>query len=53
MTPLSGQTYPAKCIAGTVLVKMLLCRHYPVLKGLSVVVVSQELAVSQTGYNKT
>ena len=32
-----------------VLVKMLLCRHYPMLKGLSYLGVSQDLAISQTG----
>ena len=33
-----------------VLVKMLLCRHYPMLKGLCFSGVSQDLAISQTGY---
>ena len=33
-----------------VLVKILLCRHYPMLKDLSLVGVSQDLAISQTGY---
>ena len=46
----SKETLP--CIAGAVPVKMLLCRHYPVLKGLSFVVVSQELDVSQTDKTK-
>ena len=50
MTSFSGEALPAQCIVHFVLVKMLLCRHYPMLKGLSFVDVSQELAVSQTGY---
>ena len=33
-----------------VLVKMLLCRHYPMLKDLCFSGVSQDLAISQTGY---
>ena len=33
-----------------VLVKLLLCRHYLMFKGLSFVGVSQGLGVSQTGY---
>jgi len=33
-----------------VLVKILLCRHYPMLKGLYFSGVSQDLAISQTGY---
>ena len=33
-----------------VLVKMLLCRHYPMLKVLCFLGVSQDLAISQTGY---
>ena len=33
-----------------VLVKMLLCRHYPMLKGLYFSGVSQDLAIPQTGY---
>ena len=33
-----------------VLVKILLCRHYPMLKGLCFSGVSQDLAMSQTGY---
>ena len=33
-----------------VLVKILLCRHYPMLKGLCFSGVSQYLAISQTGY---
>ena len=33
-----------------VLVKMLLCRHYPMLKCLCFSGVSQDLAISQTGY---
>ena len=33
-----------------VLVKMLLCRHYPMLKGLCFSGVSQYLAISQTGH---
>ena len=32
-----------------VLVNILLCRHYPMLKGLSVLGDSQDLALSQTG----
>ena len=33
-----------------VLVKILLCRHYPMLKGLCFSGVSQDLAISQNGY---
>ena len=33
-----------------VLVKIVLCRHYPMLKGLFFSGVSQDLAISQTGY---
>ena len=47
MTSLSGEAFPTQCI---VLIKMLLGRHYPMLKGVSFLGVSQDLAVSQTGY---
>ena len=50
MTSLSGEALPAQCIVHFVLVKSLLCRHYPMLKGLCFSGVSQDLAVSQTGY---
>ena len=33
-----------------IIVKMLLCRHYPMLKGLCFSGVSQDLAMPQTGY---
>ena len=40
----------AQFIVHFVFVKIVLCRHYPMLKGLSFLGVSQDLAVSQTGY---
>ena len=46
MTSLSMEVLPAQCIVHFVLVKMLLCRHYPTILGLRFVGVSQELAVS-------
>ena len=50
MTSLYGEALPVQCIVHFVLVKMLFCRHYPMLKGLCFLGVSQDLAISQTGY---
>ena len=47
MTSESGEALPAQCIVHFVFVKMLLCRHYPMLKGFSSLGVSQDLAVSR------
>ena len=46
-----GEGIPSAMHCGYfVLVKILLCRHYPMLKGLCFSGVLQDLAVSQTGY---
>jgi len=50
ITSLSGEALPAQCIVHFVLVKSLLCRHYPMLKGLYFSGVSQDLAIPQIGY---
>ena len=50
MTSLYGEAFPAQCIVHFVLVKMLLCRYYPMLKGLRFFGVLPDLTVSQTYY---
>jgi len=39
-----------KCIVGTVFVEMMSCSNFTLLKGLGLVGILQEVAVSQTGY---
>ena len=49
MMSLSGEALPAQCIVHFVLVNILFCRLYPMLKSLCFSGVVQNLAVSQTG----
>ena len=45
-----GREFPPPCIMDILYSSIFLCSHYPMLKGVRFLGVSQNLAVSQTGY---